>query len=109
MPKTKPEAMKTLVQLLKELGYSDLAMMSITKHKFQKGLTAYERSKSVMQHEAPGNHDDSKAPHDHEAPSGYENPKESSNILAERNQNILEKDSQKDEVKGVKTDGQKKE
>ncbi|CAG8646853.1 20091_t:CDS:2 [Gigaspora margarita] len=110
MPKTKPEAMKIPVQLLKELGYSDSAMMSITRHKSQKGLTAYERSKSVMQHEeAPGNHDDGKAPYDHEAPSGHENPKESSNILAERNQNILEKDSQKDEVKGVKTDGQKKE
>ncbi|CAG8856955.1 20700_t:CDS:2, partial [Gigaspora margarita] len=58
-----------------ELGYSDSAIMSITRHKSQKGLTAYERLKSVMQYEAPGNHDDSKAPHDHEAPSGYENPK----------------------------------
>ncbi|CAG8853068.1 10921_t:CDS:2, partial [Gigaspora margarita] len=57
---------------------------------------------------ALGNHDDGKAPHNHEASSGHENPKESSNILAERNRNILEKDSQKDEVKGVKTDGQKK-
>ncbi|CAG8702286.1 3435_t:CDS:2, partial [Gigaspora margarita] len=78
--------------------------MSITRHKSQKGLTAYECSKSVMQHKAPGNHDDGKAPHDHEAPSGHENPKESSNILAKRNRNILEKNSQKNEVKGVKMD-----
>ncbi|CAG8579179.1 14317_t:CDS:2 [Gigaspora margarita] len=100
MPKTKPEAIisnhssrKTLVQLLKELGYSDSAMMLITRHKSQKGLIAYKHSKLVIQHEvflfdapgdhddneAPGNHDDGKAPHDYEAPSGYGNPKGSSN------------------------------
>lgn len=42
---------KTAVQLLKELGYSDSVVMSITRHKSQKGLAAYERPKSVMQNE----------------------------------------------------------
>ncbi|CAG8750873.1 13153_t:CDS:2, partial [Cetraspora pellucida] len=42
---------KTAVQLLKELGYSDSVVMSITRHKSQKGLAAYERPKSVMQRE----------------------------------------------------------
>ncbi|CAG8845683.1 39526_t:CDS:2, partial [Gigaspora margarita] len=137
MPKIKPEAIKvskvekTAVQLLKELGYSDLAMMSITRHKFQKGLAVYEYSKSVMQHkvflfdtsgdhnnnEASSNYDDGKAPHDHKAPSGYKNSKNHYKVVpitgdfvfaTKHNQNILEKDGQKNEIKGVKMDGQKK-
>ncbi|CAG8819971.1 26276_t:CDS:2, partial [Gigaspora rosea] len=42
---------KTAVQVLKELGYSDSIVMSITRHKTQQGLYSYERSKSVLQHE----------------------------------------------------------
>ena len=42
---------KTAIQVLKELGYSDFVVMSITRHKSQKGLAAYERPKTVMQQE----------------------------------------------------------
>ncbi|CAG8552223.1 6729_t:CDS:2 [Cetraspora pellucida] len=41
---------KTAMQLLKELEYSNSVVISITRHKFQKGLAAYEQPKSVMQH-----------------------------------------------------------
>ncbi|CAG8808330.1 39608_t:CDS:2, partial [Gigaspora margarita] len=120
------------------------------RHKSQKGLAAYERSKSVMQYEvflfnASGDHDDnealskhndSKFPHNHEALSGHKNPKDCHKIALitgdfvfaslhirqtdfqellvnafddlEYNQNILEKNGQKDEVKSIKMDGQKK-
>ncbi|CAG8740006.1 20148_t:CDS:2, partial [Gigaspora rosea] len=42
---------KTVIQVLKELGYSDSVVMLITRHKSQKGLAAYERLKTVMQQE----------------------------------------------------------
>ncbi|CAG8804433.1 2749_t:CDS:2, partial [Gigaspora rosea] len=40
---------KTSVQVLKELECSDAVVMSITRHKTQQGLAAYERPKTVMQ------------------------------------------------------------
>ncbi|CAG8681534.1 8932_t:CDS:2, partial [Gigaspora rosea] len=40
---------KTSVQVLKELGYSDSVVMSITRHKTQQGLAAYEQPNTVMQ------------------------------------------------------------
>ncbi|CAG8820495.1 20140_t:CDS:2, partial [Gigaspora rosea] len=43
---------KTAVQVLKELGYSDAVVMSIMRHKSQKGLASYEQQKSTMQQEA---------------------------------------------------------
>ena len=43
---------KTAVQILKELGFSDSIVMSVTRHKTQQGLLSYERPKSIMQHEA---------------------------------------------------------
>ena len=39
------------MQVLKELGYSDAVVMSITWHKIQQELVAYERPKMVMQHQ----------------------------------------------------------
>ncbi|CAG8474187.1 5896_t:CDS:2 [Gigaspora rosea] len=39
------------VQDLKELGYSDSIVISITRHKTQQRLYSYEQSKSVLQHE----------------------------------------------------------
>ncbi|CAG8569285.1 16573_t:CDS:2, partial [Gigaspora rosea] len=42
---------KTDIQFLKELGYSDSIVVSITRHKTQQGLYSYEQSKSVLQHE----------------------------------------------------------
>ncbi|RIB11320.1 hypothetical protein C2G38_2261977 [Gigaspora rosea] len=42
---------KTAVQVLKELGYSDAVVMSIMRHKSQKGLASYEQQKSTMQQE----------------------------------------------------------
>ncbi|RIB21855.1 hypothetical protein C2G38_2175501 [Gigaspora rosea] len=40
---------KTSVQVLKELGYNDSVVMSITRHKTQQGLAAYKRPNTVMQ------------------------------------------------------------
>jgi len=40
---------KTLVELLKDLGFSDIEVMSVSRHHSLNGLKSYERSKSKMQ------------------------------------------------------------
>ncbi|PKC56734.1 hypothetical protein RhiirA1_401910 [Rhizophagus irregularis] len=40
---------KTLVELLKDLGFSDIEVMSVSRHRSLNGLKSYERSKSKMQ------------------------------------------------------------
>ncbi|CAG8771765.1 1638_t:CDS:2 [Gigaspora rosea] len=40
---------KTVVQVLKKLGYSDAVVMSIIRHKSQKGLAAYKQPKTVIE------------------------------------------------------------